>query len=74
MDSNFEIPATIAKSLHKNPQATQCRLAIEMMLYCFHPLLSIHLNNAVGFQNKQPPALTWAAGFVEAIDQYIAYL
>jgi hypothetical protein len=49
-------------------------MALGVMLYYIVPLISSHLENAIDFYNKVPQALQWMTGFVEAIDQYIAYL
>jgi hypothetical protein len=49
-------------------------MALAVMVYYINPLIPTHLENAVEYQNKVPEALTWVPGFVEAIDQYMAYL
>jgi hypothetical protein len=74
MGYNFEIPAAITKVRSKLDQPHHVGMALGVMLYYITPLISTHLENAVDYRNKAPEALTWASGFVEAIDQYIAYL
>jgi hypothetical protein len=49
-------------------------MGLGVMLYYIVPLISSHLENPIDFRNKAPEALQWATGFVEAIDQYIAYM
>jgi hypothetical protein len=74
MGYNFEIPATIAKVRTKIDQPFRVGMALGVMHYHIVPLIATHLENAIGFRNKVPEALTWATGFVDAIDQYIAHL
>ena len=74
MGYTFEIPAVIAKARSKIDRPFDMGMALGTMFYYILPLLSTHLENAVEFQNKPPAALSWATGFVEAIDQYVAHL
>jgi hypothetical protein len=74
MGYNFEIPAAITKVWTKLDQPHNVGMALGVMLYYIALLISTHLENAVEYQNKAREALTWAPGFVEAIDQYIGYL
>jgi hypothetical protein len=71
---NFEIPAAIANVRTKTDQPFNVGMALGVMLYYIVPLISSHLDNAIDYHNKVPQALQWVTGFVEAIDQYIAYL
>jgi hypothetical protein len=74
MGYNFEIPVAIAKVRTKTDQPFNVGMALGVMLYYIVPLISSHLDNAIDYHKKVPQALQWVTGFVEAIDQYIAYL
>jgi hypothetical protein len=74
MGHNFDIPAVITRIRTRTDEPFNAGRALGMMHYHIVPLVSTHLENAVDFRNKDPTALTWATGFVEAVDQYIAYL
>ncbi|KAH6877669.1 hypothetical protein BKA58DRAFT_375688 [Alternaria rosae] len=74
MGYDFEIPAVIARVRSKAAQPFDVGMGLGVMLYHIVPLISSHLENPMEFHNKAPKALQWATDFVEAIDQYIAYL
>lgn len=74
MGYDFKIPAIIARIRTNSAQPFDVGMGLGVMLYHIVPLISTHLENPMEFHNKAPTALQWATEFVEAVDQYIAYL
>jgi hypothetical protein len=74
MSSKFEITTVISKVWDMSAQPFDVGVALGTMLYYVVPLVSTHVENGAGFQNKTPGALAWASGFVEAVDKYTAHL
>jgi hypothetical protein len=75
MGYTFDISPVLTRLCTKKAsQLWQFGVAIGNMLYYIPHIVSTYLDNAVDYASKVPDALTWATGYVEQLDKYIAYL